>query len=150
MKSSLLADSKMFNELIKSILFETILVMLFVRNIVMLKKALTLRCDIKADNTEKVKARITFTRPTGNRSYMARAVYTVGGSEVKGSSVCAVGYRLRRGDENNVIVGKTDSSVFALDEQHTKDAVLTWTVLGILNVLGMMFFAVDIVFEIIK
>ncbi|WP_295104211.1 hypothetical protein [Ruminococcus sp.] len=82
---------------------------------------------------------------------MARAVYTAGGSKVTGSSVCAVGYgELRRGDEKYVIVGKTDSSVFALDEQQTKDAVLTWTVLTALMAIVVIFLAAGIIYFIFK
>ena len=141
----------MYDSLIKTILLETFFSAVLARNIVMLRKSLRLRRDVKAGNTEKVKARITFTRTAGTRSYMARAVYTVGGSKITGSTVCAVGFgELRRGDEKYVIIGKTDSSVFALDEQQTKDAVLTWTVLTALMAIVVIFFAAGIVFEIIK
>ncbi len=141
----------MYEDMIKSIIAETLLISLLVRNIVMLKKARALRRDVKAGNTEKVKTRITFTRTAGTRSYMARAVYTVGGSKITGSTVCAVGFgELRRGKEKYVIVGKTDSSVFALDEQQTKDAVLTWWTFSVLAGIAVLFMAAGIVLEIIK
>ncbi len=141
----------MYDSLIKSILLETFFSAVLARNIVMLRKSLRLRRDVKAGNTEKVKARITFTRTAGTRSYMARAVYTVGGSKITGSTVCAVGFgELRRGKEKYVIVGKTDSSVFALDEQQTKDAVLTWWTFSVLAGIAVLFMAAGIVLEIIK
>ena len=48
----------MYDSLIKTILLETFFSAVLARNIVMLRKARALRRDVKAGNTEKVKARI--------------------------------------------------------------------------------------------
>ena len=141
----------MYDDLIKSILLETFLAAVLARNIVMLIKALRLRRDVRPKNTEVTAARITRIWPSAGRSRMARAVYTAGGKKVKGTSVCAVGMGIfRRGDDRKVIVGKTDSSVFADDEQQTKDAVLTWWVFSALAGMAVLTLAAAIVYDVMR
>lgn len=141
----------MYEDMVKSIIAETLLISLLVRNIVMLKKARALRRDVKAGNTEKVKSRISFYRTKrGHRGVMAHGVYEKDGEKIKSRMICATSTIVCKSEEKYVIVGKTDSSVFALDEQQTKDAVLTWTVLTALMAIVVIFFAAGIIYFIFK
>ncbi len=141
----------MYDSLIKGILFETFLAAVLARNIVMLIKAVRLRRDVRQRNTEVINARIPRTRPSAGRAIMARAVYDVDGKKFRGITVCGVNmWYLRRGDDRKVIVGKTDSSVFAVDEQQTKDAVLTWWVFTVLAGIAVLFYAVGIVYDVVR
>jgi len=46
--------------------------------------------------------------------------------------LCASDYRIDKGDKVTVIISKNRLDVFALSEQHMKDAVLTYGVLMVL------------------
>ena len=142
----------MHDELIKSILYETILTIILVRNIFMLRKARALRRDVKAGRTEKVKARITLVRPSIEpRGSMARGVYDKDGRKIKCSMICACSmHYIHRKDEKEVIVGESDGRFFALDEKQSRDAVITWWVFTFLPGVYVLIFLVDIVFQITK
>ena len=141
----------MYDTLIKTILIETILTILLVRNVSMLRKATVLHRDVTAGKTDKVRVHITRTRPCGGRGIMARGVYDIDGEKVMCSMICACSMlELRRGDDKYVIIGKSDGSVFALDEAQSRDAVMTWWVFTVLAGLGVLFMAVGIVFKVLR
>ena len=139
----------MYDTLVSSILFETMFAVLFARNIFMLRKAMNFRHDVKAGRTEKVKASISFMRTKrGHRGTSARAVYDKDGRKMKSRMICASSMSVPRSEEREVIIGKSDGTVFALDEQQTKDAVMTWWVFTVLAGLGVLFFLADIIYQI--
>lgn len=142
----------MYDELIKDILYETLLTILMVRNIFMLRKARALRRDVKTGKTEKVKARITLVRfSIEPRGRMARGEYEKDGRKIKCSMICTCSmHYIHRKDEIEVIIGESDGRFFALDEKQSRDAVITWWVLTFLPGVYVLIFLMDIVFQITK
>ena len=141
----------MYATLTKTIIFETVLTILLVRNVFMLRKAIVLRRDVKAGKTEEVKVRIKLTRPSGGRGVMARGVYDRNSERIKCSMICACGmFEVRRGDDKYVIVGESDGRFFALDEQQVKDAVMTWWTFTVLAGAAVLLLAAGIVFGVLR
>lgn len=142
----------MYDSLIKAILLETFLVIVLVRNIIRLKKAIFLRKDFKSGRTMKIRAKLTRVTATANRGSNAKAVYTINGSEINGTMVCACSWSLwhKRGEYIDIIVGKTDSTVFANDKEQIRDAVLTWAVFSVPAGLAVAFFAFSIAYTILR
>lgn len=133
---------KMYDELITAIIFEILLTALLARNIFMLRKAIVLDRDVKAGRTESVRASISFMRTKrGHRGTAAWAVYDKDGRKMNSRMICACSMSVPRSEERDVIIGKSDGSVFVLNEQQAKDGVMTWWVFTVLAGLGLVFVA---------
>lgn len=118
------------------IIYPILCVLLWAKNVYCLKLALQLRHAVRKKTYIQCGAEIIWALGTSGGTYFSRkyakAIYTVDGEQICGKMICASDYRIDKGDKVTVIISKNRPDVFALSEQHMKDAVLTYGVLMVL------------------